>query len=90
MSAKKRAYGKLRDIIEQRGGIMAYQRQGYHWGAWEISLNGKRVIIEAQGVKAFPKLDTLYVPAVEDPKTWDDYTGRLCPDAEPRLLALLT
>jgi hypothetical protein len=86
---KERAYGKLRDIIERRGGTMAYRRQGYRHGAWEISLEGKRAIIEATGSRAFPPLDKLFVPQIENPKTWDDYSETLVSDAEQQLLALL-
>jgi hypothetical protein len=86
---KRRSYGQLRDIIERRGGIMEYRRQGYRYGAWEISLKGKRVTIEATGFRTFPKLDRLFVPAVADPKTWDDYSGVLVADAEQQLFALL-
>ncbi|HEU6448248.1 MAG TPA: hypothetical protein VFV23_07415 [Verrucomicrobiae bacterium] len=86
---KRRAYSKLRDIIERHGGIMEYRRQGYQHGAWEISLNGKRAIIEATGALAFPPLDRLFIPKVENPKTWNDYSETLIPDAERQLLALL-
>ena len=86
---KTRAYGKLRDIIERRGGSMAYRRQGYRYGAWEISLDGKRAVIEAMGARTFPAFDSLFVPRVENPKTWDDYSATLVSDAEQQLLALL-
>jgi hypothetical protein len=43
--AESRAYGKLRDVIEHRGGTMLYRREGYRYGAWEISLDGKTVVI---------------------------------------------
>ncbi|MFH1021767.1 MAG: hypothetical protein V1809_00085 [Planctomycetota bacterium] len=88
MSPKKRAYGKLRDIIERRGGSMRFLRQGYRYGAWEISLEGKTAIIEATGSQSFPPLDKLYVPVVPHPSTWNDY-GELMPDAEQQLRALL-
>jgi len=70
---------------------MIYQRQGYRFGAWEIRLNDKIAIIEAEGRRTFPKLDGLYVPlaGVADPATWDDYENNLISDAEAQLLALL-
>ena len=88
--SKSRAYGMLRDIIERRGGMMIYQRKGYRRGAWEISLDGKRAVIESQGRRTFPKLDRLFVPDIPAPKTWDDYRNELVPGAEEQLLALLT
>jgi hypothetical protein len=89
MSTKIRAYGKVRDIIERRGGRMAWQRQGSRYGTWEISLDGKTAVIEAMGCRSFPALDRLYVPDVATPKTWDDYRDELVSDAEDQLLALL-
>jgi hypothetical protein len=89
MTAEKRPYGKLRDIIERLGGAMVYQREGYQYGAWELALNGKTAVIESTGQHSFPKLDTLYVPKVASPKSWDDYSDDLLDDAEPQLLSLL-
>lgn len=85
---KKRAYGKLRDIVEQRGGSMKYDGRGLH-GAWVIILGSKRGRFPAMGARTFPKLDSLYVPEVADPKTWDDYLDELVPDAEKKLYDLL-
>jgi hypothetical protein len=89
--AKPQAYRELRDIIERHGGTMVYQRAGYRHGAWEISLGGKRRVIEATGAHSFPQLDHLYEPRPDrpNPKTWDDFSGPLVPDAEAQLLALL-
>jgi len=86
---QKRAYGKLRDTIERRGGTMEYRREGYPHGAWEISLGKGRVILRAEGARTFPALDALYVPKIPHPKTWDDYHHKLIPGAEEQLLALL-
>jgi hypothetical protein len=83
-----RAYGKLRDIIERCGGSMTYRRQGYRYGAWKISLDGKTKIFESTGNRRLPALDRLYVPNVRNPKTWDDYSDELVPDAERQLLGL--
>jgi len=90
-TTNRRAYGKLRDIIERHGGMMAYRRQGYRFGAWEISLDGKSKSIEAEGRRTFPALDRLFIPRpdVPEPKTWDDYRDELVPGAEEQLLALL-
>lgn len=89
MSEKNRAYGELRDIIEQKGGTMYFQREGYQHGAWIISLEGKQAIAEAKGNKSIPQLDRLYVPKVNDPKTWSDYSNDLIPNADKELLTLL-
>jgi hypothetical protein len=88
-TTKRRAYGKLRDIIERRGGTMVYQKRGYRHGAWEILLDGKRATFVAMGCKTFPPLDRLYIPAVPNPKTWDDYREELVADAEYQLCSLL-
>jgi hypothetical protein len=50
---ERRAYGKLRDIIERCGGSMTYRRQGYRYGAWKISLNGKTEIFKSTGKRDF-------------------------------------
>lgn len=42
MQTKHRPYGELRDPIEERGGSMTHVRAGHQWGAWMVSLNGKR------------------------------------------------
>ena len=51
-------------------------------------LDGKRVVVEAMGVHAFPALDRFYVPSpdVPSPKTWDDYEYELIPGAEEQLI----
>ena len=87
----KRAYDKLRAIIEHRGGRMYYQRAGFRHGAWQISLGAKARAIESTGRRLVPELDRLYIPLprVENPTTWDDYSNELVPDAESQLLALL-
>jgi hypothetical protein len=89
MSPPRHAYGKLRDIIEHRGGTMIYQREGYRYGAWVISLNGQTATIEATGEHRFPALDRLHVPKVANPVSWDDYRSVLVEGAEEQLLALL-
>ncbi len=92
MSAETRAYGKIRDMVERRGGTMVYRRQGYRYGAWEITVGGKKAIVESMGVRRFPALDKFYkpLPDVPNPQTWDDYDWDLVDDAEARLDALLS
>lgn len=86
---EQRAYGELRAIIERHGGTMVYQRAGYQFGAWVITLHGKTAVIASTGQHAFPQLDRLYVPKIVHPKTWDDYRDELLEDAEDHVLALL-
>jgi hypothetical protein len=85
----KRAYGEIRTLVEQRGGTMKFEREGYEYGAWVIRLGGKSTVIEAPGTESIPKLDRLYVPRVPNPKSWDDYSNQLVPDVEEKLLRLL-
>jgi len=40
MSESGRACGKVRDLVEQKGGTMRFQREGYRYGAWD---NPRRV-----------------------------------------------
>ncbi len=68
---------------------MRYQRSGYRFGAWIITLDGRRSVLKSTGRRALPKLDRLYVPKVPKPTTWDDYRRELVEDAEERLLRLL-
>jgi len=89
MTTAHRTYGKLRDIIERCGGTMTYQRKGFRYGAWIISLNGKRREIPAEGNRSFEVLDRLYVPKTPNPNHWDDYRNELIADAQEKLLALL-
>jgi hypothetical protein len=89
-TTKRQAYRKLQEIIERHGGVMEHKRQGYRFGAWEISLDGKRAIFEGTGARILPALDRFYVADVPNPKTWDDYSrDELVDGAEQQLLALL-
>lgn len=89
MTDARRAYGKLRDIIERHDGTMTYQREGYRFGAWVIRIGNNTKIIEATGEKSFPELDRLYIPKIVEPKTWEDRRDELLEDAEENLLKLL-
>lgn len=84
-----RAYELVRTLIERNGGSMTYERKGYRYGAWIITLGDKCKVIESEGNRSFPELDRLYLPKVQNPKDWDDYVDQLVPDAELRLFALL-
>ena len=89
MTETHRAYGKLREIIERRGGTMIYERKAYQYGAWVISLDGREKVIKARGDMSFPELDRLYVPKIVEPRTWEDRHDKLLDDAEDHFLLLL-
>lgn len=86
---KNRSYDQIRSMVERLGGSMVYEREGYRYGAWVITIGENTLVIKASGNRSFPKLDQLYTPQVKDPKHWDDYTETLVPDAEKRLYSLL-
>ena len=81
-----RAYGSVRSFVEGLGGSMVWAKKGYRHGAWIVTIADKRMVIPALGEQSFPQLDGLLVPLKPDPKTWNDYTNDLLPDAEARLL----
>jgi hypothetical protein len=68
---------------------MVYEREGHRHGAWVIKIGERSVTIEAGGNRSFPQLDRLYIPRVQDPRHWDDYSDELVPDAETQLLPML-
>ncbi len=58
-------------------------------GVWVLKLKGKTAEVPVHG-REKNRLDELYVPKVDDPRSWDDYdhAGTLKKDAPNRLLAL--
>lgn len=68
---------------------MVWVKRGYRYGAWVITIGDKSLVIAALGNQSFPALDRLLVPLAADPRTWNDYSNELAPDAETRLLAML-
>jgi hypothetical protein len=86
--SKRRVYEELRSAIEQRGGRMTYSRAGIPGGVWIIQLDGKVGRFESNG-RGFPELDRLYVPLVDNPSRWDDYSKTTIPGAAEKLIALL-
>ena len=56
------AYGKIRSLVESLGGSMYYEREGFRYGAWIITLGEKTKVFEASGDHLFPELDRLYSP----------------------------
>jgi hypothetical protein len=90
VSAKTQdVYGALRRGIEERGGSMWYEPEGYgQGGAWIVRL-GSRERAFPWDNKAFPGLDDLYIPKVRNPKYWTDYTRTLIPGAIDKLIGRL-
>lgn len=84
-----RPYGSIRSLVERLGGSMVWAKKGYTRGAWIITVRDKSLAIPASGKQSFPQLDGMLVPLKAHPKTWNDYTNDLLPDAESRLLAML-
>ena len=89
MATQHRAYARPRDFIEHLGGTMSYQRKGFQYGAWVISLNGKSKTIRAKGNQSFRELDRLYVPKLVKLSRWMHTHDKLLDDAEEHLLKLL-
>ena len=85
MSQRRRPYEELRAEVESRGGSMTF-KPGPTGGAWTVMLNGKSMVYPNSKNSLFPGLDELYAPLVEDPKSFDDYSRELLPDAMTRLL----
>lgn len=88
MSSNRRVYEELREEIEGRGGTMSFRREDSRWGAWEVCLLGRSARFESNGA-GFPDLDRLYVPKIEDPRHWSDYSNALVPAAIDKLLSRL-
>jgi hypothetical protein len=72
----RRKYEELRAGVEALGGSMVFERKGWRWGAWRVTLRNRSRAFPSNG-RGFPELDALYVPAVENPSHWRDYTNTL-------------
>lgn len=83
-----RVYDLVRTAIERLGGNMLWQREGFQYGAWVLSLGDRTKTIEATGKRSFPELDALYIPKINAPKTWDDYQDSLVPNAYAQIVKL--
>ncbi len=84
-----RAYEEVRTMVEQHGGSMTFQREGFsHGGAWIIRYEGKQRAFPSGG-RRFPGIDDLHVPRTSHPKTWDDYENALIQGTWEKLLRLL-
>ncbi len=83
-------YQELRELLEQVGGTMDFYPGGGPGGVWRIELRGKVAEVESRD-RTVNDLDTTYVAAVDDPKTWDDFpeSARLHDDAFWRLIEVI-
>lgn len=86
---KPRVYEKAQGLIESIGGTMKWRPGGGPGGGWELNLRGKTIKVEVRDDR-INDLDRLYVPQVENPRTWCDYgsPGTLLDDAFWRLVDL--
>jgi hypothetical protein len=85
----RRPYEELRSGIEQLGGSMIFEKHGYQWGAWIVTLDGQQAIFQSNG-RGFPDIDVLYVPLTPDPQHYRDYSCDLVEGAIEKLVAKLT
>jgi hypothetical protein len=84
---ESRVYDKLITIVENNSGEMTKEIRGVKGVIWHITLNGKHKSYDSHGEGHIPELDSLYVPRVVNPKTWDDYKDELLEDSEKILLS---
>jgi hypothetical protein len=58
---------------------MVHVKEGYRYGAWIVTINGKERVFEGVGNRTLPALDQYYKPraGIKSPKDWDDYTAEL-------------
>lgn len=86
-----RAYEEVQRLIESidREGTMTWLPGGGPGGAWKLNLKGKTRLVEVRDDR-INALDLLYVPQVDNPKTYHDYgsPGTLVDDAFWRLVEL--
>jgi len=78
-------YEALQAGIEARGGSMTFQKEGYQWGAWKVTLGQKEGIFPSNG-RGFPDFDRL---KVENPNHWRDYGLPLIDGAIDKMIAKL-
>lgn len=84
----RRVYEELRSAIEERGGTMKYERSGSLHGSWIIELGGKSGRFPYNGHR-FPGLDEVYVPKVQNPVHWSDYSHELAEGGVDNLISRL-
>jgi len=76
----KRPYHEVKSLLESIGGTMTYRPGGGPGGVWVLALRGRTINVEVRD-HTINRLDELYVPKVQNPRTWDDYSSRLVDDA---------
>lgn len=68
---------------------MHFERGGHvPGGDWIVTLRGKTTVFQSTGA-GFPRLDRLYVPKVEEPSDYRDYSNKLIVGAREQLLSVL-
>jgi len=87
-ATQHKPYGELREPIEQRGGSMTHVREGFQWGPWIITLDGRTRTFLSNG-RGYPELDKLYRPKIANPQHYTDYTDELVPGTVNMLLQML-
>lgn len=85
--SKKRPYEKVHNLLESLGGKMVYRPGGGPGGVWVLALWGRTTEVEVRDNRV-NRLDQLYVTKVENPETWEDFTGELVEDVHWKLIAL--
>ena len=86
--ADRLAYDLVRNLVEEQGGTMVYEQEGYSTGgAWIIDVVGMRRVFWC-AVGGFPELDRLYVPkpGIRNPSKYEHYQHKLIADAWEELL----
>jgi hypothetical protein len=87
---KRRPYQEIQELVNEHGGTMKHEREGYQWGAWIVRIGNKKRIFLSNG-SGYPELDKLYIPKpeVSEPNHWTDYSVVLVPNAWEKFIALL-
>jgi hypothetical protein len=82
-------YSAVRDLLLSLGGSMTFKPGGGPGGVWELELHGKHTAVPVRDNRV-NRLDSLYVPRITNPVTWDDYGDEslLAADAFWLLIAL--
>ena len=90
MATQRRPYEELQAPIERSGGSMIHVKKGYLWGAWEVTLAGKKRTFRSNG-RGYPDLDKLYKPKpeVQNPQHYTDYSDELVTGAIATLIGML-
>jgi hypothetical protein len=79
----------LRTIVEKAGGTMHHEKAGHgQGGSWIVVLNGHETVFQSNGA-GFPPMDRLYVPKVENPRHYNDYSCTLKDGSREEFLKML-